>query len=138
MMKWLIISFCFLLTACHTNKQSSQEDSNNKVAPIEKLAAEKFGDNYFIVYNITNRYGLVKSKKKKFSEIGFDITYFIFDNQTNEIIIEDFLKSGYVDWEDEYTIKAVNRKIGKDKKRNKEVYLYNVEARERREVELRM
>jgi len=134
MIKWLLLFCCIIISACHTSKQHPKVYPDHDMISIEKLARDRYGDNFFIVKNATAEYSLVMSKTKEFSEIGFDINYFIFDSNSNEIIVEDFLKSGHVDWIDEDTIKAVNRKLDKSKKRIKEVYLYNVVTKKRKDL----
>lgn len=132
MIRHTILFSLLFIVACHSNKH--QVTKSMKASAIEKLANDRFDGNFFIVNNSSNTYSLVKSKTKKFSEIGFDINYMIFNTQTNELIVEGFLKSGFIDWVDAHTVKIVNRKIGKHNKRQKETYFYNVETRKRTEI----
>jgi len=134
MIKYLVLFACILISACSTQKSSLENHPSHDKSILENLAKEKFEENYFIVPNSTNKYSLVKSKTKTFREIGFDISYFVFDHASNQIIIEDALKSGYVNWEDELNIKAVNRKLDKGNKRKKEVYLFNVATLKRKDL----
>lgn len=127
----VLLSVLFLF-ACNTYKPLSKSSPEKELRTVESYAMEKFGDNYFVVSNSSNEYSLVKSKTKTFSEIGFDISFFIFENSTSKVLVEDFLKSGYVDWIDEVTIKAVNRKLIEGNKRKKEVYVFNASTLEKK------
>jgi len=92
---------------------------------IDQLAQSKYTGNYKVIANDSNLHSLVTHKSKKFSELGFDIDFFIFDHETGMLIFEDFLKSGHVEWIDANLIKAVKREINDQGKREKEVYQYD-------------
>lgn len=131
MIRITILISAWLLIGCHSNKSTSKNLGDQNTPPIDQLANDKFGDNYFIDENSDGKYSLVKSKTKTFKEIGFDISYFVYDHTINKILIEDSLKSGYVEWEDKHHIKAINRKVEPNKTRTKEVYIFNVITLER-------
>lgn len=134
-MRTYLICLCFLfIMACHSNRQTADKNQETPPSSIESLAAEKFESNYLVVDNEDAKYSIVKSKTKSFEEFGFDISYFLYDHDEQKIIFEDFLKSGYVDWQDTYTIKAINRKVQTNGKRSKEIYLFDVKKKEKLDV----
>ena len=122
----LVLSFY----ACRTNKEIS---STSYADELQKIAYEKYGNRYTLYPNDTDSYTLVKKKTKRFSEMGFDIDYFIFSHVDMRIIIEDTLRSGHVEWISDKAIKVVNRKKDPNNKGklNKEVYLYDVIKKEK-------
>lgn len=129
MIRILIISAILtILMSCQSNKKTNHV--NDIEVHFKNLIQEKYSDNYRIYPSVTNQYSIVASKTKKFSEMGFDIDFFIFDHTEGRIIHEDFLKSGHVEWIDKFTIKAVDRKL-EDQARQKIVYTFNANSREK-------
>ena len=105
MIRITILLSCLILIGCYANKSTSESLDELSLPSMDQLANDRFGDNYFVDKNSDGKYSLVKSQTKTFKEIGFDIRYFVFDHTTNAILIEDNLKSGYVEWEDKHQIK---------------------------------
>jgi len=121
------LSILVVLAACKAKQVVNTEQPLAEV--LEQTAQEKYGNNYKIIPNSNNTFSLVTHRSKKFSELGFDIDYFILEHKSKAIIQEDFLKSGHIDWIDNNTVKAVKREPDNSGKRNKEVYHFNVKSK---------
>lgn len=130
MIKYLIsLILVVFVFACKLQKNDSKIE--DPTLTVSKLATEKYGDRFKVVVNKTNEFSLIINKTKQFADIGFDIDFFIYDHTTQEIILQDFLESGHVDWTGTTSVKAVNRKRVEEYKREKVVYLFDALTRQK-------
>ena len=127
-MKLLVLTLIIGLAACNASKKMTLTEEST--INLERIAQEKYGSRYISITNTSKSHTLVINKTKTFREFGFDINYFLFENKAQKIIMEDFLKSGQVEWISDLEIKATNKKLDEknDLKRIKEVYVYNIET----------
>jgi len=108
----VVLAICIGLTSCHPKPHIK-----NKMlidVQIEAIAKEKYDGNFILTPNSKNTFTIISQKTKAFADFGFDISYFLIDNSTGEILIEDFLKSGHVSWESDYVIKVIDRALDKE------------------------
>lgn len=130
MIRSYLICCILIISSCKSSKYII-ESSLNKPIKLDKLAQEKYGNNYSIVDNPTSEFSLVRQKTKDFRQLGFDTNYFIYDHNTSQILIEDSLKKGHVEWINEYSIKAISRDRTSDKKVDKKTYLFHARNRKK-------
>lgn len=110
-------------SACHSNKEMNRISATKS---LRELAEKKYGERYLVRENETGQFALVSKKKKQFSQMGFDISFFIFDKTNSKIIFEDELISGHLEWIGPDSIKAINRD-----RAAREIYIYNVITQEK-------
>lgn len=111
------------ISACHSNKEALNESAAKS---LKELAEKRFGERYLIRENETGRYSIVSRKKKQFAQMGFDISFFIFDSELSSIIFEDELISGHLEWIGPTSIKAINRD-----RAERETYTYNAKTKDK-------
>lgn len=122
----MLLILALSLTACNSSRKMNLSEESR--INLEERAFQKYGSKYLLIANKTKSHTLVINKTKQFKEFGFDINFFIFDNRRQINILEDFLKSGHVEWISDFEIKAINKKVDEsnDRKRLKEEYVYDV------------
>lgn len=115
-----------MLTACSSVK--TPEKTVSLEEKLERIAKEKYGDNYALLPNRQNSHSLVIHRTKRFLDLGVDINFFVFDHQKQEMIFEDALISGKVEWISESILEANSRVPDPATKGKilKETYRYNV------------
>jgi len=110
-MKFLIIvvfiSVSFLSCAtCQSEKEQFSDSSVvsklNKDESLLKIAKERFGANFIISANKSGEYFLVSNFSK--SQFELSTKFFVFDSIDNQVILEDFIRTGSVKWIDDYTL----------------------------------
>ncbi|MFQ5652229.1 MAG: hypothetical protein ACE5IY_20050 [bacterium] len=126
--------FLLLTVTC----ASSQKDRQNAREPgnYKKLALEKFGEDVQTYFNQSKTFVLCIKKDKTSSQNPFPpLRYFIFDLHRQEILHEESLPNGGVDWLNDYQIKItlIPGFITADERINKNLmgYIYDVKKRKK-------
>lgn len=122
MRSWLFLGICFLIS-CHTQKSV---EAPEVYITADQLAKEKYGDKYKILPNEDGSFSIVRQKTKKFEDLGFDVNFFVINHKNGEVVIEDNLRLGFVDWVTVTQIKAIDRKRDANNKFAKEIYFFDV------------
>jgi len=138
-MKTIVLSLFFaqfLLNSCVSlNGNKSVQlpgHQRNIYNQVNEFAKEKFGVNFTLQENETKEFYLCTNRGKLPTETA--IKFFIYDKHANEIILEDFIKLGSVQWDGSYKIRV--RKfpgIIKLKEEGEEIpgYVFDVKSRQK-------
>ena len=106
--KVYLILFLLILVSCTSFEADSKVGQDNlSENNIREIAIEKFGKDFSIIYNKQRDYILcMKGNKSNIPNTG-SISYFVYDNINNKIVIENKLSNGMVSWYSDYELKIV-------------------------------
>lgn len=94
-MQYFLLMITFLVFFCQPNNNKDEQSLNT----IESIASEKYQEHYEFEPNKNGRYTLCIRQEPETAEILFpNLRFFVFNNETNEIIFEDNLPNGSVKW----------------------------------------
>lgn len=132
-MNRILIALLFLLLmACSTSKPVNKNTSNNA---LESLAKQRYGERYAVKQNESGTHSIVLQKYKSFEELFANIHFFIFENSTQSIILEDTLLRGSVKWHSDIeviTVSITTQSEG-EVRHSKTIYYYDVVKKQKRE-----
>lgn len=104
---FIIILFIFLILKCSSEKTNDENnDQQNKLIELSKLASSKFDSGYNLNYNTPKDFVICKKVNKE--EIpGYQLLiFFLFDLKEGEIIFEDRVPNGNIYWQSDHIIKV--------------------------------
>lgn len=83
-------------------------ENESKILPIvvEKLAKDKFGDNFNLIFNSKKDYVLCTNSPKTVIPNSSEVSYFIFDILRNILVEEKTIRNGSISWISDYEIKV--------------------------------
>ncbi|MGE5354661.1 MAG: hypothetical protein ACM3PT_00340 [Deltaproteobacteria bacterium] len=116
--------------SCACKKKNEQTRFSDSVLNIERLACNKFNQDFEIQFNKKGDYALVHTSKVNSSQQGPDLTYFIYSLDDKKIIIEDSMKVGKILWSDKYSIIASEKETFPSN--NTRSYKFNLKKRKYR------
>jgi len=105
-MKAIVLSLFFaqfILTSCVSSSCTKTNNAQIIDTPsVIELAKEKYGDIFTLQENETKEFYLVTSRRK--SSLETVIKFFVYENEKHEVILEDFINLGSVQWDGRYKI----------------------------------
>lgn len=138
----LTVALIFSLTFCCSKQGVKLEESKTpqkkmtskkttpKTTKYENAAFKKFNKNYTTIYNKTKDYILCLNSRYNLEKMNTSsLAFFIYDLNKEEIILDETISYGSVEWIDNYKIKVeVVPGIvkGNDEESNSQDYVYNV------------
>lgn len=123
----------FLIISCK-NTKAPLETKSESLEMLVKLAKEKLGDDATTDFNKSQSHALVASVTGS-TKTAKSIRFFVFDVNTSEIILEDFVSQGSVQWMSDNQIK-VNQIPGKPGPQASRGYLFNIETKKKDQLPL--
>jgi ABC-type enterochelin transport system substrate-binding protein len=125
----LAFALLFLLNACSAN-----EEIEKGISSLESLAENKYEENYQLLYNDNNKFAICLTKSVGETQVpNSPVKFFVYDVRHSEIILEDFIQLGDVEWKSDSLIEVVKYPgtIKKNEENTGQGYLYNVIQREK-------
>ena len=117
---------------CTTSAQEAKSPTNHNLI-VNDLAKEKYGDSFTIQENETKEFYLVSSHSKSATETA--IKFFVFEKESQLMILEDFIPLGVVKWINSYTV-SVQKFPGTVKLNetgtNQSGYLFDVKTKQKK------
>lgn len=122
-----------LLFNCKGVKDS--QSGTTQTQTLEELVKSKYKDQGSILYNKSKTYALVQSVSKKSDAPGqSSIHFFIYDVSASEIILEDFVNQGSVQWTNDTLVK-ITKVPGVYKEGASKGYVFDVMNKTRDAIE---
>lgn len=119
-----------LLFGCKASKDTSSD--KEQTPTFEELVTMKYPDQSTVLMNESNTYALVQSISRKSEVKGqSSIHFFVYDKTNEEIILEDFINQGSVEWISDNLLK-INEIPGVYKKDDPQGYVFDVTNKTRK------
>ncbi len=120
----------FSIAACCSTKNTTKEKNSDNQS-YKSIAKEKYNENYIVKSNIDSTYFVVASTSKKTSQnINSPLKFFVYNNKTGQVIFEDNLINGKLEWINRNQIKITTEPevISGIEEKNKSMtgYIYDV------------
>ncbi len=133
MNKYWLLLYLVLVIGCTATKSNIDNSQNNVMETISK---NKFKKNYVFKPNESNTHTLVIKRFKHFEDLFMSTKFFVYDNESQIIILEDTLYQGTVDWISDNKIfaRSVEHIPNRLTKQHRKYY-YNVITKEKRSLE---
>lgn len=124
-MKEMFLLIMFLsLFSCISTPTGNKDFTKEK---IDAIAIKYLGKNYFIKENSSKSFSIAITKHKNLIDLFPDVHFIVIKNSSREVILEDKLKQGSVNWYSDTNIIAIDRDKDKDSVVTK--YYYDVLSR---------
>lgn len=130
--KILLILFLFS-TQCKSSKTIQKEE--NKASLMKNLAMEKFGEKYSIRANEKDSHFIVYKTRKRIQDLMGNVSFFIYEKESQSSIFEDELNAGTVNWVSDIEIIAISRNLTEERDKGEsptKAYYYNVIDKKKR------
>lgn len=123
-----------LIVGCKATKDSASVVKQTQT--LEELIATKYLGQSTVLFNESQTYALVKSISQKGKVKGqSSIHFFVYDKANEEIILEDFINKGTVEWESDNILK-INDIPGVYKEDASLGYTFNVISKTRKTIKI--
>ncbi len=132
MSKYILLFILFVtIASCSSVEKDAKANKSdtNRIEGLEKLAKEKYKNNFELVYNKNKDFVLCINKSKSNIPSPESINYFIYDLVNNKITYEGNIPKGSINWISDYEIRL--KEIPGIVQRNGPVvniYILNVET----------
>ena len=101
--KAFVLLFIIVAVSCSSVDDNAKNNLNPK-PDVKKIALEKFGKDYFLSYNSTNKFILCTDKTKSKIPNSTALKYFVYDIDNRTIIDEASIPMGNVKWISDFEI----------------------------------
>ena len=99
----MLLSFSF---ACKTGHKSSKGEKS-EISPFHLLAKKELGDKFTVEFNETGKFALCKSEFLPDPSVShYTVKYFVYDIDREEIIFQEVIPRGEVEWYNGLKIKV--------------------------------
>lgn len=129
----LLICSVFIV-GCKVTKDSTSIKEQTQT--LEELVAAKYPEQSTVLLNESQTYALVQSISKKGKVIGqSSIHFFVYDKTSKEIILEDFINKGTIEWVNDNLLK-INEIPGVYKEDASLGYTFDVISKTRKSIKI--
>lgn len=128
MVKVLLLFSLLLLFSCQKKVNVAPVKDT---ASLKQLANEKYNSPVKFIPNGNGKYTICMTvMKQKVPSPNRSVRFFVYDNIRKQVIFEDFVHNGSVDWEDGETVKVTRTPgiVKKDEAPRDNAYFYNVKT----------
>jgi len=128
-MKILLIFLLSVVISCQPSGKSEVQNTS-----IESFAKKRYTDNIHYLNNKNSTYTLCYSQKVKTALTPYPpLQFFVFDNQTQELIFEDNIARGSIKWIGKYKFEVtlIPGIVSIDQENNPTKYIYDVQLKKK-------
>lgn len=122
---------CLLLifVSCTSTENNIDKNQNIEKININKIASEKFGDNYSLDYNSSKDFVICINKTKSKVAGNIPIEYFIYDLVDGRLIETKVIPLGNVSWQSNFEVKVeIHSGMIQKNNQNSSGYILNVKT----------